>query len=562
MSESYRQLVAALPLTDTDAVAKSRLRQHLEKIRQLPLAQPQRAVADMVNMLQASLGENWQGADRLDLLEAMESPSRAIAEGLQKQIVAESHPLPPAKAKLAETVQTLRRLQGESCCMAAWELASPDGRIGLFGKGKVVLALNMALEYLHRALVLSYQMYRVPSAGIWRRLHAAYAFAADKGLQDKECTIAAGLLQSSARQRYAHALLLAMSNPYGMQRAELEQAVQITAALAPDAQFRGRPSGVAATGGEDSDAGPGYSPQERDRAAQDQLSLDLDPLLTLLGEHLAWAPPESGLVSLRRRQGGVVEATRDMLELMSRAWQGSVDREFKRVVGGHAMTALPGLSAIHQALAGGDDFDTFNKHLSGGNIELSAGSNMAAWLGGRASSRSGSLQVTVLDQSLGGYRLSWPASQQMRVRIGELLALVPGQISEETVDVDEMLLLGILRWFRSEDNDTLSVGVELLSRRAWPAAVRIIEQQRGRGQLQRALVLDDTPGQEQVIMARVFQRRPAMLELSYGVEKETDADIVRRAKRHVDEVAPLSSSYYRVSLSVENRQQDKNSDPS
>ena len=69
------------------------------------------------------------------------------------------------------------------------------------------------LLHASRALTWAYRQYRTPPAGVWRLVHALYAFAGELGLADQPVEDAfseAGPL--SARAVYAQTLLLAISN--------------------------------------------------------------------------------------------------------------------------------------------------------------------------------------------------------------------------------------------------------------------------------------------------------------------------------------------------------------
>jgi hypothetical protein len=88
----------------------------------------------------------------------------------------------------------------------------------------------------------------------------------------------------------------------------------------------------------------------------------------------------------------------------------------------------------------------------------------------------------VLDQSLGGYRMAWESAEQARARVGELVGL---NFGDEGDDLDWMV--GVMRWLRYETDGGLSAGVELLSRRGSPVALRVASADGGSRQVSRAV---------------------------------------------------------------------------
>jgi hypothetical protein len=156
----------------------------------------------------------------------------------------------------------------------------------------------------------------------------------------------------------------------------------------------------------------------------------------------------------------------------------------------------------------------------------------------------------VLDQSLGGYRLLWPTQQRLRVRIGELVGLAATAEADEGAPPRRDWLVGIVRWLRSDHDDSLSVGVELLSRQASPAAVRGIDVHGVRGPMQRALWLGEGEGEPAaLLLSSLAGRHVEAIEVSNNADARRGLPALRSAYRRVMAIEPLSAAYYRVSLS-------------
>lgn len=544
MVEYYRQLVAGVALEDIHPAARYWVPEMFEALDKVPMAQPPKAASNLVDLLTRMLQSYSDGDSRVHILKRVQQLAQPLLDGLYKHIMAESHPLPVAKAKLAERLLEMRNLQGKNACMAVWELTGPTGKLPLLGRGQVVEALNEALVLMRDVLELSFQQYREPPRGTWRRLHALYGFAVDVGIAERKCALSGSKDKRTARQRYAHALLLAMANPWGMQRPELGQALEISAIMADCVRF-GPADNALAVQGAGEDSGPGF-PSSQSRP--DDLMMDLAPVLDLLDQQLSWGPQDALTISVADGRGGHTDVRRSMLERMSRAWRGRAQRGFERVDAQHVMSVLVGMSAVHQAMADGDDFDAFRERLVGGQLIARVSGNTAAWLSAYAASDPIHVEARVLDQSLGGDRLLWPPGHGHRVRIGELVGLMPGHVGGEVGSA--MLMLGVLRWLRSLGDDQLAVGVELLSRQPQPAAVRILDANGQRGPLCRGLLVDVEAREPELVVARVREQSLDGAEIScLPDENKLGSNGMQRRKFTVVNVQELSPAYYRVSLS-------------
>ena len=90
--------------------------------------------------------------------------------------------------------------------------------------------------------------------------------------------------------------------------------------------------------------------------------------------------------------------------------------------------------------------------------------------------------ATALDTSPGGYRISWSESLPANVQAGELVAMRDA--------TDPRWCIAIIRWIR-QDNDGNSMGIELISPRAIPLAIRVINKRGGPSDFARGLLLPE-----------------------------------------------------------------------
>jgi hypothetical protein len=85
-----------------------------------------------------------------------------------------------------------------------------------------------------------------------------------------------------------------------------------------------------------------------------------------------------------------------------------------------------------------------------------------------------------VDTSPGGYRMEWLDEMPSNAKVGELVALREEQSARWCV--------AVIRWIR-QSGERISMGVELLSPRAIPVAVRVIRKKGGPTDFARALIL-------------------------------------------------------------------------
>lgn len=551
MGEHYQQLVDGLE-PRTENVRSAGETQRLQaRVEHLPMADPHRATEQLGSIVALMLSQQWEGSERAKVLQLLTAPVQALAEGVDASIVAESHPLPTTKIELAAATLAMRQRLGQCWCLALHEICAPGGRIPMLGRRRVNVALNHAAAHLAAALILAYQLHRTPPAGLWQRLHAVYGFAAAHRLHRGSVSSPDDRRDGSLQDRYASSILLAMANPYGFQQRELLDLAALVRALAVDAEFHVDGEGTVLVASAGADSGPGYLPQDREPPSQGDLALDVGRVLETVEEQLQWTPPEVDVVSLREGRGGAgVLIHRDMLRRVIRSWQGMIDRGFQRMPAGHMLMTVLGLHAVHQVFAEGRSFESFQRQLSGDEIELVSGNTAASWVAGSVGRHAiNPSRAQVLDQGLGGYRLSWSPEQRVRMKIGDMIALAPQ--GSETV-ADTVWLLGLIRWLRGDDDGGFEVGIELLARHAYAAGVRSIDRHGERSPMHRALLLADEAQDRgiELVVPHLFDRHVSELEWSTIGNPSQGQALVRDVRSTIASVDSLSTAYYRVSLAA------------
>jgi hypothetical protein len=545
MKDIYARLIEDLPpRSDPQRGTPASARATRDFVAHLPLANPAQAARDLGAMLDAMQATIWPVGERIEALEVLRATVATLCEGIEQQLGAESHPLPPAKEKLVERACTFHRGLARNYALALYELCAPDGKLPMFkGKAAAVAAVR-ALTHLGVVLQWSYRLYRTPPVGAWRRLHALHRFAQQINVADK--LVADALpdgAELDARQAYAHALLLALSNPYRFSARELREAWLLTRCFAPYCAL-GPAGGAAIAVDENSDDGPGYVPEERALAQDDIFALDLAPLKQFLEDHAALQPSDIDRVTFRQRGGQNVEVTIPFLQRLRASWTGAAERGFVRLGAGHALDAVIGLHALHFVLAGNNDFGAFMQRVRGSTIALSSGESAAAWTANVDNSRPQVWAAQVLDQSLGGYRLHLQSGGgALRIRVGEVIGLAPASEEGEAQE----WMVGLIRWLRTDETGVFA-GIELLARRARAAGAQVSA---GGDELrapQRAVLMQGENGAMSLLVAHLFDQRAAALELTLPADPANWASRPSVREYTVTTIEEISAAYYRISI--------------
>ncbi len=510
MSQAYLRLIAGLPpRVPASASAPTSARQVQQRIEQLPLANPAVATRDLATLLDTVLGTVWAGGERLEALRALGATVGQLCGGIERQLATEAFPLPPAKLAMAESASEFQRRLAQGYALAAFELCAPHGKIGLLRGKSVLAALALALHHGSLNLLWRYRLYRTPQPDTWMRLHAAYAFARDSGLAVREAAIDASGTVRSPEHLYLHALLLAVSNPYRFSGRELNEAWDVTGLMAARCVLDGSADTSIAID-PSTDAGPGFLPAERHVSVPGQWAFDAAPARAALDADRRMQPAGATRITYRLAGGRALEIPFAFLERLQSTWEGAAERGHARLPAGHPLEAAIGLHGVHMLLAGGQPFPAFVSGLRGAAVTAAGGAADTGPAWAAADSSGVAVQrVKVLDQSLGGYQLLWQAEAGLRLRVGEIVGLAP---LAERGDVQDWMV-GIVRWMRIDEGGEIDTGVELLTRRALPAAVRMPDAKGTLRQPLRALLLREED-HETLVLAQSGETLPDALELS------------------------------------------------
>lgn len=448
-----------------------------------------------------SLSRKHLGVTRFTLMETLRPCVLDCIKGLDRQFLDSSLPLTNDRLVKAEHILFLHHIMAEAYRRALVELCYPEGDIPMMRSGNAAACIARCLWHYQQVLLISWKLYRTPPAGIWPAMRGCYHFAVSVKLNNH--SVEDGPVQHTMRPHdlFVETALMALVNPLAFTPPELEQIKTIALGMAPRCTVC-------------SSAASEHSAQlphdEADANGLDTGYLEFDAFFHVLTEAVS---ANGGMSPILLPDGRMLPLHTALAKRMLRALGQASARSAIRVYGEYPIDTVIGLSGVHFFAAGRIDFETYIQNLS--RLSGQGISAAADWLDSGETPNHKMLEATVLDHSLGGYRLKWSAGQIPRARIGEVVGLnsaAPGAAEPDW-------MLGIIRWLRYEAKGAVMAGVELLTRRCAALALRPVQGGHA-GQLLRALEippLEEGLPRAFLISGRLEQHTPR-LEVLYGHE--------------------------------------------
>lgn len=472
MTEHYRDLVEGLAARAAPGPASFPCdpRKAAAWVNTLPRANPAATSTMLEKALLDLRGQRREGLQRLAVLEVLRPLALELIRGLHQQCQGTSIPLPPPKARLFETLQRIEAELATGYRIAVVEACAPSGSVPFLRGGNVALGLERAMFHSARVLEHAYQVYQQPGPGAWLQLHRLYGFAQSVKLQDKAIEDTEAGRPMTVAALYAKALLLALSNPYRFGQRDQQELAAIGPDLGARMALRGsrideHSLGVPCA----SDRGPGYLASEREESGERLLWIDLSELRGVVEQAVAAGASEARLKGLG---GRMLSVSTELLARLRDGWGRATERRNQRLSASHSLETAIGMSGLHFHLAGLVDFETFLRQ-AGDDSAVDAGEDeqRAVWAHVAVDAGRVPLQkAEVVDQSLGGYQLRWPAEEAVKARVGELVGLSVSGEGEE-----RQWVLGVIRWLRYDAQGAVDAGVQLLARRVRPVALRVLD---------------------------------------------------------------------------------------
>lgn len=450
-------LVFSLPEKTLSWPVDLRSRKARHWVEQLPIADSVQTARQLYRAVYHLNRSQLRAEDRLELMELYSAPVSAVSDILSVHLEQFALPLAGKKRRLADFLRGLHMEMAYGYKASVQDLADRRNP----AEELLMSAIRRAIEYLGNVLAHSYRVYIPHPAGVWRELHALYAYAEHHGYVGEEGSVSAPT--DTIRHRYLEVLLLGVAGPYQMFPGDCKRIETLLRRVTAPARLDlydpddRRPRFLVDLG---SDAPPTWGVARETPASLRML--DVGGLLrfaTRMRERIAHGAPVRD-IALGLDMLGTAAAA--LLERLMRSLGTPPVRRTERVKGHGVVAVCTGFKASHFFLTGQAGVDERPEP----ELLLRDETEDYVDLDGDLPRRTTAaeyfrvLSWLVRDQGPSGLSLVRDGSEPLSVQTGDLVAVQRGTGAWQ---------LAVARWLKTPDPDRLEIGIEILSTR--PKAV-------------------------------------------------------------------------------------------
>lgn len=509
MSETFKRLSQDFaPMEEVHGEAlptdKGRLKVWVDN---LPRANPRETAALLFSGLVQGMKHSLTGTTRYMQLEEVREATLDSIAWLERQFAGGTLPLVLDRLAYAQRSIQLHIVLADGYRLACHEICAPSGAIPMFKSSQVNTCLARSIWHYQQALYLNWKLYRASPERVWLGMHRTFQFALDLKLDSKD--IEDPFLKRSVQigHIYFETCLVSLMNPLAFAQSGQDHIKLLATGFTPHSSvsmLRNSEHAVKLPINTD-------LPVNSDLPDEQVCFFSFPELIAIL-ENLSAESSEEN-VDITISKGKFLTLPNSLLHKVKDSLGAAIDRKSKRQCEPYPVQTIVGFSHLHYFVAGELDFNDYVQQLS----QLSGqGLSMAAdWVSlGTDVSTQQKITAQVLDHSFGGYRIHWQADSSLRVRIGEVIGL---NVQNPNSEPDWMI--AVIRWLRYEQDNSVSAGLELISRRCHAVAMRIYQNKQA-GSLMRGLeaiaLNDDSP--RQFLISGRLAGLDQQIEVFYSVE--------------------------------------------
>jgi hypothetical protein len=433
--------------------------------------------------------------ERMRLLELFRPEVYFICRSLERYFLNKAIMLEERARKVANLCQALQTHLATGYKLVISEALHNPAR----DKGQLLAAsLQRATHSLCLPLIRACQLYCPVPEGLWLELHQLYQLAAQHNLE--KTAVRDGLARhgdtSTVLEAYSVALLLGCAQTNQMRQNSIAPLAEVLETWAPllVLQSAQLPSSLYAVG-PNQDAPPRYRSLFKQEEVPGLLGMDTQRLVDAIQQYLLLPDQPSKNAEFKVPEGFNL----DLLQHLGAAWGEIAERTFQRNPGQGTLTLCIGMSAAHFYLAGGRSFADLLKSDQEATSATFKQTNVTdVWAGAfdaqavdweeglaladihysglkedakaEDAVEPGEVYPTyslpVVNQSPGGYCLSWLKEVPAQLQAGELLAI------QDTVQASWRVAL--VRWIRQVRGGGTQMGIELIAPSAQPCGLKLL----------------------------------------------------------------------------------------
>lgn len=449
--------------------------------------------------------------ERMRLLELMRPEVYFICRSLERYFLGKSIMLDERARKVANLCQALQSHLATGYKLVIKESLENTSR----DKGQLLAtALQRASHSLSLPLIRACQLYCPVPEGLWLELHQMYQLAVRYKLEQFAVrdTLTRHSQTMTIQQTYAIALLLGCAQTNQMRQSSIAPLAEALESWSPllTLQAAELPSSLYAVA-PDKDAPPRYRSLYKAEEVPGLLGIDTQRLVDAIQQHLLLVDQPDSRSPLPVPEGFNL----DLLQHLGAAWGEIAERTFQRNPGQGTLTLCIGMSAAHFYLAGKRPFQDLLKSDEELKTAVFKQTHVTdVWAGAFDAQQTDwedGLSLTdivytgskpdaeappvapdpaeayptyalpVVNQSPGGYCLSWQSEVPAQLQAGELLAI------QDTAQASWRVAL--VRWIRQVRGGGTQMGIELIAPSAQPCGLKLLRKGDPSSQFLRALQL-------------------------------------------------------------------------
>lgn len=444
---------------------------------------------------------------RAEVIEMFREPVRYINLNMTKHYVDVGFPLQQKARKASQ-------LAIELCNEVAISYKSVvqnmlQGSDDKFDQNLLIVAIHRALQYLGQSMFHTFLVYTDRPVGLWREIHALYAYAAQNHVQQipvKETSKRRWKQKTrSIEDLYKGYLLLETTAPQRLRQSQIRRIHNQIPEWSKLTSMKEVGELSYSTGvfyvNLWSDKPPQKSLSSSEKSDSRFRAFDLNDILAKARtdfDQTDWESP----VNVEK---GDDEFSRSLLRLLIRGWNKSLERKFARTqlsVELQVTVGIPNLYSIlehdrQEAAQAAGNTPGLTGQQRGGNLawndsvfstlaiatpaKSTAGDSIfsdslavastllgddksASWAQPEPQTTTELFSVLTYNESAEGYCLHWQGKRPPKIRVGDLLG-IRSEVNPREYG------LGIVRWLRNTEQDDLYLGIQVISSHVTAATV-------------------------------------------------------------------------------------------
>jgi hypothetical protein len=439
---------------------------------------------------------------RIKIAEQFREPVRFLDQRLLVRYNEAAFPLSPKIRKIALLNRTLHQELATAYKIALVEQAQAgDARLD---RKLLVVAGARALYFSTSVLLHSSLIYEPPPPGTWQEMHETFGLMQYHGLDRTPVRDTSpahpSLAQVTPEGLYCSALLFALVPPFRMRQRDMLGLIQALPGWGADIPTtpleRARAGDTLCVVETSRDAAPTFRTLTPEDAHKPGLVMNTRPAVLVLRRLI------EETASTEERKPGTPTLPKPVLRQIAQAWSLVPERKFARTRLNFDLELVVGLDDIHRLISSfatppeerplataGDkgllegiseltahvkpdpEYPPFELGIEDDDsvfartgLGLSVADRLAGWLPPQEpppeprihSEVPRTFRLRTLNESAGGYCLSWEGTEVPRVKVGELIGI-------QSTKAPEQVGIGVIRWMKHEEQTGHQLGIQMLA---------------------------------------------------------------------------------------------------